>query len=167
MNVAPVKSDMTFLQVAEVWALEGDRLVLYSGNYGDRADFAAGAEKESFARGEGLPGRAWDEARPVVIKGIEGSYFKRRDAAKTAGLTSAVAIPIFAGKLLKAVLVLMCGDDENHVGAIEVWREQNHLMMLDDGYYGAAKISKRCRKKLSFHRAGAYPAGYRPRRRQY
>ena len=26
MNVAPVKSDMTFLQVAEVWALDGDRL---------------------------------------------------------------------------------------------------------------------------------------------
>jgi len=157
MNVAPVKSDMTFLQVAEVWALEGDRLVLYSGNYGDRADFAAVAERESFARGEGLPGRAWDEARPVVIKSIEGSYFKRREAAKTAGLTSAVAIPIFAGKLLKAVLVVMCGDDENHIGAIEVWREQNHLMMLDDGYYGAAKDFEAVSQKTQFPNGQGLP----------
>jgi hypothetical protein len=157
MNVAPAKSDMTFLQVAEVWALEGDRLVLYSGNYGDRAEFAASSERESFARGEGLPGRAWAEARPLVIKNLEGSYFKRSEAAKAAGLTSAVAIPIFAGELLKAVLVAMCGDDESHIGAIEVWREQNDEMVLDDGYFGAAKDFEAVSRKIRFPRGQGLP----------
>jgi hypothetical protein len=140
MTVAPVKTDMTFLQVAEVWALEGDRLVLYSGNYGERTELKAAANRESFAFGEGLPGKAWAEARPIVVNDIETStYFKRKQAARDAGITSAVAVPIFAGDVLKAVLVVMCGDDQDHVGAIEVWREQNNMMLLDDGAYGAAK----------------------------
>jgi hypothetical protein len=157
MDVDLDKSVKTFLQVAEVWALEGDRLVLYSGNFGDHADFAALANRESFARGEGLPGQAWAEARPVVVKNLGESNFKRRDAAKAAGLTSAVAIPIFAGELLKAVLVALCGDDESHVGAIEVWRERNGAMSLDDGYYGAAKDFERLSQNTHFPRGRGLP----------
>lgn len=157
MDVTLDKPAKTFLQVAEVWALEGDRLVLYSGNYGDRSDFAVAANRESFVRGEGLPGKAWAEARPLVIKNVEDSYFKRREAAKAAGLTSAVAFPVFAGKLLRAVLVVMCGDDEDHVGAIEVWRQQNDLMMLDDGYYGGAKDFERVSQHTHFPRGRGLP----------
>ena len=93
----------TFIEVTEVWVPDGDRLVLDSGNYGTLKEFATISGQESFAKGEGLPGKAWGEARPVVLKEFDGSYFKRTEAAKAAGLTSAVAVPVFSGDTLKAV----------------------------------------------------------------
>lgn len=149
----------TFIEVAEVWVPEGDRLVLGSGNYGTLDDFAAVSGKESFGKGEGLPGKAWAEARPVVLKGFEGSYFKRTEAAKAAGLTSAVAIPVFAGDVLKAVLVVLCGDDENRTGAIEVWKAQGGLLKLDDGYYGAAKHFEWISQHTQFPPGQGLPGG--------
>lgn len=159
MEMALDKPIPTFVQVAEVWAPEGDRLVLSSGSYGELADFAAASGKESFGRGEGLPGKAWAEGRPVVLRGLEGSYFKRIKAASVAGLTSAVAVPIFAGDVLKAVLVVLCGDDENRTGAIEIWREQSNLLMLDDGYYGAAKHFEWVSQHTHFPRGQGLPGG--------
>ncbi|OCX67079.1 hypothetical protein BFP70_02625 [Thioclava sp. SK-1] len=129
----------TFLRVAEVWVPEGDRLIHKAGDYGSMEGFASASVRESFAKGEGLPGTAWAEGRPVVLKSFDGSYFKRTQAAHDAGLTSAVAIPIFAGKVLKAVLVVLCGGDATHKGAIEIWKDQGDVLMLDDGYYGEAK----------------------------
>ena len=114
-------------------------LVHAQGNYGDLEAFAAASGRESFAHGEGLPGKAWAEGRPVVLKTFDGSYFKRAEAAKEAGLTTAVAIPVFAAAELKAVLVVLCSDDAERTGAIEVWAEGDGLMMLEDGYYGAAR----------------------------
>ncbi|HUO54347.1 MAG TPA: GAF domain-containing protein [Rhodoblastus sp.] len=159
MDIALDKPAQTFIQVAEVWAPEGDRLVLSSGNYGELSDFAAVSGQQSFARGDGLPGKAWAEARPVVLKGFEGSYFLRAEAAKAAGLTSAVAVPIFAGDVLKAVVVVICGDDENRVGAIEVWREDSNLLRLADGYYGAAKHFEWVSQHTQFPRGQGLPGG--------
>ncbi|MTH79797.1 GAF domain-containing protein [Paracoccus aestuariivivens] len=128
----------TFIRVAEVWVPEGDRLVHKSGVYGDLHAFEEASRLQSFAKGEGLPGKAWAEARPVVLNEFEGSYFKRTAAANEAGLTSAVAIPVFAGKSLMAVLVVLCGADQKHKGAIEVWRDNGSALVLDGGYYGGA-----------------------------
>lgn len=139
MDLANDTSAKTFIEIAEVWVPEGDRLVLTQGNYGAHQGFAAASAPESFGKGEGLPGKAWAEARPVVLKGFEGSYFKRTEAAKAAGLTAAVAVPVFAGTTLRAVLVVLCADDAERVGAIEVWAEREGMLMLDDGYYGAAR----------------------------
>ena len=82
----------TFIEVSEVWVPRDGVLVHAQGNYGDRKGFAEVSGRESFALGEGLPGRAWAEGKPVVLKAFDGSYFKRIEAAKEAGLTSAVAI---------------------------------------------------------------------------
>lgn len=149
----------TFVQVAEVWVPEGDRLVLSSGSYGDLSAFEAASRRESFAKGEGLPGKAWDEARPVVLKGFDGSYFKRTEAAKAAGLTAAVAIPVFAGAKLKAVLVVLCGDDDVRTGAIEIWSEDGGVLTLDDGYYGAAKQFEWVSRHTQFPRGQGLPGG--------
>ncbi|KMK68009.1 GAF domain-containing protein [Puniceibacterium sp. IMCC21224] len=149
----------TFIEVAEIWVPEGDRLVLGSGSYGGLTDFAAVSGNESFAKGEGLPGKAWDEARPVVLKGFAGSYFKRTDAAKAAGLTTAVAVPVFAGDTLKAVLVVLCADDSYRTGAIEVWAEKDGLLLLDDGYYGAAKHFEWVSQHTQFPRGQGLPGG--------
>ncbi|MBU2960456.1 GAF domain-containing protein [Citreicella sp. C3M06] len=153
---APVK---TFLQVTEFWVPEGDRLVLATGNYGGLAAFEDATRAISFAKGEGLPGKAWAEQRPIVLKGFDGSYFKRTEAAAEAGLTSAVAIPVFDGDALRAVLVVLCGDDDARIGAIEVWSELDGLMMLDDGYYGAAKHFEWVSQHTHFPRGQGLPGG--------
>lgn len=153
---APAK---TFIEVAEIWVPEDGLLKLHSGSYGALDGFAEASGKESFAKGEGLPGKAWAEARPVVLKQFEGSYFKRTEAAKTAGLTSAVAIPVWDGSTLKAVLVLLCADDAERVGAIEVWKSDEGLLKLDDGYYGAARHFEFVSQHSQFPRGQGLPGG--------
>ena len=159
MDLALDAQQRTFISVAEVWVPSGDKLVLESGNYGGLDAFAAASGKESFAMGEGLPGKAWAEARPVVLKEFDGSYFKRTEAAKAVGLTAAVAIPVFSGDDLKAVLVVICSDDDERIGAIEVWKEKDDLLMLDDGYYGAAKHFEWVSQHTHFPRGQGLPGG--------
>lgn len=149
----------TFVKAAEVWIPEGDVLRHAKGDYGDLQDFALASARESFARGEGLPGRAWAEGRAVILKDLDGSYFKRADLAREAGLTSAAAIPVFAGARLKAVLVLLFGGDHDHVGAVELWRDHGDALRLEDGYYGAAAPFEEVSRRTVFAPGQGLPGG--------
>ncbi|WP_138470226.1 GAF domain-containing protein [Poseidonocella sp. HB161398] len=149
----------TFIQVSEIWVPEGGMLVHKGGSYGDLGAFEAASRSERFGKGEGLPGKAWAEGRPVVLKEFDGSYFKRTEAAKEAGLTAAVAIPVFAGPEIKAVLVVLCGDDDARTGAIEVWAEEKDVLMLEDGYFGAAKHFEWVSQHTHFPRGQGLPGG--------
>lgn len=131
----------TFIRVIEYWvpSEDGSLLEFGGGLFGDSPRFAAISQNLCFGRGEGLPGRAWDTGRPIVLKELEGSYFRRATAAKAAGLTCGIAVPIFKGDALSAVTVIFCGDDEEHAGAIELWGndpDESTDMTLVDGYYG-------------------------------
>lgn len=131
----------TFIRVIEYWVPtdDGSLLEFGGGRFGEATRFAAISSNLCFGRGEGLPGRAWDTGHPIVLKELEGSYFRRGAAAKAAGLTCGIAVPIFKGDKLSAVAVIFCGDDEEHAGAIELWGndpEESHDMTLVDGYYG-------------------------------
>lgn len=131
----------TFIKVTEIWIpdRERTRLEFSAGLYGDLADFKAASEQQQFAYNEGLPGKAWAAGHPIVLSKFEHSYFKRTAAAKKAGLTCGIAIPVFSGDFLMAVVVFLCGDDEEHAGAIEVWRnnpESADTLSVMDGYYG-------------------------------
>ena len=134
----------TFIRVVELWtpSRDGSLLEFQDGLYGGLENFRLVSEKTCFGYDEGLPGRAWAERKPVILKDLQNSYFVRREAAANAGLTCGVAIPIFAGDLLVSVVVLFCGDDEKHVGAIELWHndpEASLEMSLVDGYFGHAE----------------------------
>lgn len=159
MDAAVETRTRTFVQVAEVWVPEDDRLVLSGGDYGDLDAFAVASGKESFTRGEGLPGKAWAEGRPVALKQFDGSYFKRTEAARKAGLTCAIAIPVFDGKTLKAVLVVLCADDNIRTGAIEIWKDKDDTLLLDDGYYGAARHFEWVSQHTQFPRGQGLPGG--------
>lgn len=159
MDTAVDTPTRTFISVSEVWVPQDGKLVLGEGNYGLLDQFAEASRRESFAKAEGLPGKAWADAKPIVLKSVDGSYFKRQDAAKEAGLTSGVAIPVFAGEELKAVLVVLCSDDAERMGAIEVWAEKTGMMVLDDGYYGAAKHFEWVSQHTHFPRGQGLPGG--------
>jgi hypothetical protein len=132
----------TFVRVAEVWvpSADGSLLELAGGLFDAAPAFGVHSRTLCFGRAEGLPGRAWDEGRPVMLRRLQGSTFRRADAARAAGLTCAVALPIFLGEQLTSVVALLCGDDEGDIGAIELWRNDPRLtsdLQLAEGYFGA------------------------------
>jgi hypothetical protein len=140
MNATPASP--TFIRVVEVWVPDASGSLLELGGawYGTATRFGALSRQMCFGRGEGLPGQAWEAARPIVLKDFEGSAFRRTAAAHADGLTCGIALPVFDGAALKAVLLIFCGDNETQAGAIELWRNQPTVskdMVLDDGYYGS------------------------------
>jgi hypothetical protein len=131
----------TFIKVTEIWIPDKKRTQLEfgSGLYGALTDFKSASEQQHFAYNEGLPGKAWAAGHPIILTRFEHSYFKRTAAANKAGLTCGIAIPVFSGDFLMAVVVFLCGDDEEHAGAIEMWRnnpEAENALKVMDGYYG-------------------------------
>jgi hypothetical protein len=133
----------TFIQIAEIWVPNKDRTQLEFGDglYGSLGGFRTTSLGMRFAFDEGLPGKAWAAGRPLIITKFEDSHFKRVAAAKAAGLTCGVALPIFAGDFLLAVVVLFCGGGDAHIGAIELWHSdfrRSYDLRLADGYFGAA-----------------------------
>jgi hypothetical protein len=153
----------TFIRVVEVWVPDADASLLEFGGglYGSASRFGIASRSMCFGRGEGLPGRAWDEGRPIVLTELDPSVFRRTEQARAEGLTCGIALPIFAGDALKAVFVIFCGDDAEHAGAIELWRNdpaQSREMTLDDGYYGTtADAFEFMSRRTSFHKGIGLP----------
>jgi hypothetical protein len=153
----------TFIRVVEVWVPDAEASLLEFGGglYGSAARFGMASRSMCFGRGEGLPGRAWDEGRPIVLTELDPSVFRRTEQARAEGLTCGIALPVFAGDVLKAVFVIFCGDDNEHAGAIELWRNdpaESREMTLDDGYYGnTADAFEFMSRRTSFHKGVGLP----------
>jgi sigma-B regulation protein RsbU (phosphoserine phosphatase) len=65
------------------------------------------ATRRTFARGEGLPGTAWQERAPVVFENLwTDPRFLRRGAARADALRTGVAFPVLRGGTLLAVCEL-------------------------------------------------------------
>jgi hypothetical protein len=158
-----VKAMKTFIRVVEVWVPDAEASLLEFGGglYGNAARLGMVSHSMCFGRGEGLPGRAWDEGRPIVMRELDPAVFRRSEPARAEGLTCAIALPIFAGDTLKAVLVMFCGDDDEHAGAIELWRNdpaESKDMTLDDGYYGTtADAFEFISRRTSFRKGVGLP----------
>lgn len=151
-----------FIRAAEIWVPSEDksRLVFKDGSYGPLTAFRNVSERMEFRRDEGLPGKAWATGHPVILKEFANSYFKRTAEAKLAGLTCGTALPVFSGSELKAVLVLFCGDDDAHVGAIELWQnnpDESYEMKLSEGYYGSAEMFEFNSRHTHFPRGFGLP----------
>jgi hypothetical protein len=132
----------TFIRTLEFWVPDasGSLLEFGGGLFGDCKRFEAATRNLCFGRGEGLPGQAWDAGHPIMLTALDAPTFRRAAAAKAEGLTCAVALPIFVAEHLSAVVVLFCGGDQDHAGAIELWHnapEDGVDMNLQEGYYGS------------------------------
>ena len=152
----------SFIRATEIWAPTPDRTELrwQGGLYGGLDSFREISEGTRFGYGEGLPGRAWADRHPIILKKFEGSYFRRTDAALAAGLTCGVALPIFAGDFILAVVVFFCGGEHEHVGAIEAWLNDPAVspqMALADGYYGTAEFFERTSRMSKFGPGNGLP----------
>jgi len=159
MDTGRARAPDTFIRAAEVWVPKDGRLLHSGGDYAHSPAFAEASVAESFAKGEGLPGKVWERERPIVLKRFDGSIFKRAEAAARTGLTSAVAIPVFAEDALKAVLVLFCSSDADRMGAIEVWEHREERLILADGYYGSATEFEAASQAISFGHGQGLPGG--------
>jgi len=136
----------SLIQAAEIWLPDADATLLEfgAGLYGSAVEFGAISQAMCFGRAEGLPGRAWDDARPILLTDLQSGYFRRAAAARKAGLTCAAAMPLYRDGRLTAVLVLFCGGEQREEGAIELWRNDPRVttdMTLVDGHYGATAES--------------------------
>ncbi|MCB1506886.1 MAG: GAF domain-containing protein [Hyphomicrobiaceae bacterium] len=154
-------SKQSFIRVTEVWVPSPDRkrLIFGSGAYGSLDELKTVSQQTSFAYDEGLPGKAWACGRPVILHDLVNSYFKRGEAAQAAGLTCGVALPIFAGPFVMAVVTFFCGDDEDHFGAIELWGNESepYELGLIDGYFGSAEIFEFSARHTKFRRGFGLP----------
>lgn len=138
----------TFIRATEIWEpnSEKTKLTLAKGHYGPHKAFEAYSREVTFGYDEGLPGRAWAQKCPIILEELGGSCFKRTAMAEKIGLTTAVAMPIFSGEQLHAVVLFLCGGKEEHAGAIEVWsklRQHRSEMVLKEGYYGSMEAFER------------------------
>lgn len=152
----------TFIKVIEIWIPDKERTQLEfgSGLYGSLTDFERISEKQRFAYDEGLPGKAWAAGHPIVLSRFEDSYFKRTAEAQKAGLTCGIAIPIFSGDFLLAVVVFLCGDDQEQAGAIEVWCNETakgDTLQVLDGYYGALEHFEALSRQIKLSRDQGIP----------
>jgi hypothetical protein len=153
----------TFIKVVELWVPDRTRTRLeFGGGLGGSvfSEFMALSENTLFAYDEGLPGRAWASGHPIILTEFSATGFKRGDDAREAGLSCGVALPVFAGEFLMAVMVLLCGGDEPHVGALELWHndpELSHEMVLVDGYYGTAEMFEFNSRHSKFPRGFGLP----------
>jgi hypothetical protein len=160
--VGSARAVKSFIRAAEIWVPteDGKQLRFLDGLYGRFDEFRALSQRMRFGYDEGLPGKAWAARHPMILKEFTDSYFKRTNAAHAAGLTCGVAMPVFADERLKAVVVFFCGDDEEHVGAIELWHadpDKLPFMRLVDGYYGTAEMFEFNARHTSFARGFGLP----------
>lgn len=148
----------TLIKAVETWlpTPDGTLLEFGGGLYGSAAAFGAISRGLCFGLGEGLPGRAWFDGRPIVLKELDGSYFRRAEVAREAGYTCAIGLPLFLGEALSGVVVFFCGpnrsdEGEGDDGAVELWRHNARVasdMTLVDGYFsgriagGFAELSR-------------------------
>jgi PAS domain S-box-containing protein len=96
--------------VGELWAVDGDRLMVRSfwrANSLENAEpFETPTRKARLRQGQGLPGRVWRKGVPVAVELADQPGFLRLDEAKAAGLRAALAFPVLAGDQALAVVAL-------------------------------------------------------------
>lgn len=131
----------TFIKAAECWIPAADQPILEFGYgvFGPNKQFESISQELCFGMGEGLPGQAWEEGRPVLLKNFDSQHFRRGAAAKAAGFQCAVAVPCYQGDKLMAVLVVYLGDASGLPAGVELWKNAPRVtsdLTLLEAFYG-------------------------------
>ncbi|MCR9116810.1 MAG: GAF domain-containing protein, partial [bacterium] len=122
----------------EVWTPDADdsKLTWSSGVYDDIEAFEQVSRTTVFEHGASFLGRVWQERTPMLFADLFQMEFKRFEAARSAGITSAVAWPIIDGDRVTAVVNILCNHSDGATGAFELWkREERAELGLQGEYY--------------------------------
>jgi hypothetical protein len=95
-----------------------------------------------FAPGEGLPGRAWKNQFPEVLRDVSHSdSFVRAAAAATFDLSTGLAFPVASEDTVEALLVMLSTKTTPMARAIEVWKpsETERKLVLHAAEYEDAQ----------------------------
>jgi PAS domain S-box-containing protein len=109
-NILRLVCEATGWVVGEAWIpnADGSLLELHLARYSrdpDMVEFHRDSASFTFARGVGLPGRAWESRKAVWIEDVtQDANFPRAELARRAGLKAAVSIPVLAGGRVTLVL---------------------------------------------------------------
>ena len=156
---APVSRGL--IRVVEVWSPneQGDRLKLSSGIYGALTGFERCSQGLTFAPGDALPGMVWETKSPLVLPDLYSSQFRRADAARAAGLTSGIALPMLdCGGSLNSVVLLLCDERQGAQGAFEVWtRDSREELGLTSEYYANLERLESVSRLVKFPRGAGLP----------
>ena len=95
-----------------------------------------------FGRGEGSAAAgAWDEGRPIMLKQLGDSYFRRAAAGRGGRHPLRCAMPIFLVDDLSAVLVIFCGDPQQCAGALELLAQRPARQHRHDAWSTAISVA--------------------------
>jgi len=151
----------SFLRGVEVWVPDPSdaRLRLVDGLHQNLDAVVQAGRELAFARGEGLPGLAWEREAPVVLAPMDDPRFLRAGAAREHGLICGIALPLFGPAGLRSVVVFFFSrEQEAQAGAVEVWRAvDGNRLVLADGYYGALAGFAGLSRQLEFPRGRGLP----------
>ena len=109
---------------ATIWrpASDGGTLVhagIWTAPDAHLSSLAAASIGRTFARGEGLPGLAWQERAPVVVEDLwSDARFLRCDAARADVVRTGVAFPVMRGDTLLAVCELFSSEQRTVPGEL-------------------------------------------------
>ena len=90
----------TFIRIAEVWVPSEDEglLELAGGLFDSAPAFGAITRRMCFGRAEGLPGRAWDDGHPVMLRKLDGLLLQTRGGSKGGRLELRGSLPDLPGR---------------------------------------------------------------------
>ena len=122
------------IHAIEAWRIDesSQRLVLAAGAHGPYGHLAEGRSQQSFAKGEGAIGAAWQQGLPIAQR-LAGQEANNGHAVP---YTCELAIPAMQNGKCRGVISLLCGDSDNRQGGFEVWRpnERGELALTDSWY---------------------------------
>ncbi len=102
------------------------------GYYGHLKKFEYTSRHLTIMRGRGLPGAAWQQARPLVMPDLSdsGSFLRARNAIAS-GLTVGFAIPFFYTDRDVQVVALLSSEVTPATQRFEVWcPDESHRYLL-------------------------------------
>ena len=127
------------LRGIEIWGKSEatQELTLLQSVYSDSDSFIDATEGVTFYRGEGLPGKVWNQRAPVFMHALAQPDFVRSSAARKVRIDAALGIPLFRRQHVAEVMVLLLENRDQTTAAFEAWRvdPQTERLQLADGHY--------------------------------
>ena len=111
--------------------------------------FSESTQAITFGVGQGLPGRIWEERKPIWLADIvKDDRFVRASEASEAGLKSGLGLPVVADSELFGVMTFLTHDD---LGSDEALRQVLTTLAHQVGYFASRRRAEAEAARLSRH----------------